>query len=78
MKAEIAESIKEETEVKGDEEETKDEAPEDTREMTQDEIMILFDECKAKDPKMTFKDFCLKVATGEIGLYLEEASNEKK
>ena len=73
MKAELAESIKEETAVKEDPEEIKDEKPmEEVKEMSQDEILKIYDEMKAANPDMTFREFCLKVANGEIGFHNEE------
>ena len=76
---ELAESIKEETKVKAEAEDIIEDKPaEENKDTSQDQILRIYDACKAKNPDLSFKDFCLMVATGEVGLYLEEVDHEKK
>ena len=79
MKTELAESINKENKVKAEAEEIIEDKPaEENKDTSQDQILRIYDACKAKNPDLSFKDFCLMVATGEVGLYLEEVDHEKK
>ena len=78
-KTNIAESIKEDTKVKEEPEELKDEAsPEEGKDMSQDQILKIYDAMRAINPNMTFRDFCLKVANGEIDYSAEEVKHDER
>ena len=71
-------------------EETKEEVKEETKEekikeikkkntkLSQTEILKIFKELKKTNPSLSFQDFCIMVANGEISLEKEDLANEKK
>ncbi len=64
-------------------EEPKDEVKEEAKkpkgnQLSQTEIMKIFRELKKKNPDLTFQDFCIMLANGEISLDEEAMENDKK
>ena len=69
-------ALQQETELK-EEDLVEENGEAQEKDVSQDEIMRLFDECRKNDPSITFMQFCQKVASGEIIIGNEVAKNDK-
>jgi type IV secretion system protein VirD4 len=73
--------LKATSETKEEIKETKEEIKEikkKNKQLSQAEILRIFKELKKTNPNLTFQDFCIMLANGEISLEKEDLTNEKK
>ncbi len=73
--------LKATSENKEENKETKEEIKENKKKnknLSQAEILRIFKELKKSNPNLTFQDFCIMLANGEISLEKEDLTNEKK
>ena len=73
-------TLQQETEVINEEkaeDASEEKSKEASQDVTQDDILRAFEECKLENPKLTFMEFCKKVAMGEIVIGGEVIKNEK-